>query len=62
MSQAMLVTVLVPTGKAKPLEGVLTNVATAQLSVAVTLKLTLRKQSPVVATTTMLVGTLTTGG
>ena len=61
MSEAMQVTVLVPTGKAERLGGVLPNAATAQLSVAVTLKVTFWKHAPSAVTTTMLVGTAITG-
>ena len=46
-SVAMLVTVVTPMGKVLPLGGVLTRLVTLQLSVAVTLKVTLlRLQRP----------------
>ena len=61
MSEAMLVTTLVPTGKEEALEGVLVNVDKAQLSAAVTLKVTFRKHAPAAVVTTMLVGTVITG-
>src|ERR1041385_876365 len=44
LSKALLVTVVVPTGKAKPLTGALTMLVTEQLSVAVTAKVTLLAQ------------------
>jgi hypothetical protein len=62
LSRAVLVTVVVPTGKAKPLGGTLTKLVTAQLSVAVTLKVTLLEQSPGGAFTVMLAGQVISGG
>ena len=41
LSRAVLVTVVTPTGKADPLAGTLVRLVTAQLSVALTLKVTL---------------------
>jgi len=46
LSRAVLVTVVVPTGKAKPLGGTLSTFVTTQLSVAVTLNVTLLVHSP----------------
>src|SRR6185503_19109444 len=46
LSRAALVTVVTPTGKAKPLGGLLVRFVTAQLSVAVTVKFTLLEQAP----------------
>src|SRR5437867_5260988 len=61
-SVAMLVTVVTPTGKVLPLGGVLTRLVTAQLSVAVTAKVTLlRLQRPASALNTKLLGHLITG-
>ena len=56
-SVAALVTVVVPTGKVLPLGGVLTRFVTLQLSVAVTVKVTLlRLQWPASAVKSKLVG------
>jgi len=52
----VLVTVVVPTGKAKPLGGKLSTLVTAQLSVAVTLNVTLLVHSPGGAFTVIFAG------
>jgi hypothetical protein len=62
LSRAVLVTVVVPTWKAKPLGGRLTTLVTAQLSVAVTLKVTLLPHVPGTAFTVILAGQVSTGG
>jgi len=62
LSRAVLVTIVVPTGKAKPLAGTLATFVTAQLSVAVTLKLTLLVQAPGAAFTVIFPGHVITGG
>jgi hypothetical protein len=63
LSRAVLVTVVVvPTGKDKPLAGTLTTFVTAQLSVAVTLNVTLLAQCPGAAFTVILAGHVITGG
>src|ERR1051325_5062086 len=62
MSRAVLVTVVVPTGNAKPLAGTLTMLLNTQLSVAVTLNVTLLVQAPGGAFTVILAGQLITGG
>ena len=61
-SCAVLVTLVTPTGKAKPLAGTLTRLVTAQLSVAVTLNVTLLVQDPGAAFTTRLPGQVMSGG
>ena len=61
-SVAMLVTVVTPTGKGLPLAGLLTRLVTLQLSVALTLKITLlRLQRPGSAVSTRLPGQVITG-
>src|SRR6266487_2591331 len=61
-SVAVLVTVVTPTGNALPLGGVLTRLVTAQLSAAVTVKVTLlRLQRPASAGSTRLLGQVITG-
>src|SRR5438093_8589795 len=61
-SVAVLVTVVTPTGNVLPLGGVLTRFVTAQLSVAVTVKVTLlRLQRPASAGSTRLAGQVITG-
>src|SRR5439155_777004 len=61
-SRAVLVTVVTPSGKVPPLGGVLTRLVTAQLSVAVTVKVTLlRLQRPASAGSTRLAGQVSTG-
>jgi hypothetical protein len=62
LSCAVLVTVVTPTGNAKPLDGVLETVLTAQLSVAVTLKVTLLVHAPGAAFTERLDGQVVCGG
>ena len=61
LSKALLVTVVVPSANALPLAGVLTILVTAQLSVAVTTKVTLLAQVPVAALTVIFVGQVSTG-
>ena len=61
LSRAVLVTVVVPRGKAKPLAGLLVMLVTAQLSVAVTIKVTLLVHTPSVAFTTRLLEQVITG-
>src|SRR5712691_3926107 len=61
-SVAVLVTRVVPTGKAKPLAGTLTTVAVPQLSVALTLNTTLLVHWPAAALTVRLAGQVITGG
>src|SRR5256712_16260 len=61
ISVAMLLTVVVPTGKAKPPAGVLTRLWTAQLSVAVTAKVTLLVHWPGELSTVILAGQVMTG-
>ena len=61
-SVAVLVTVVVPTGKVLLLGGVLTRLVTLQLSVAVTVKVTLlRLHRPASAVRTRLPGQVITG-
>ena len=61
-SVAVLVTVVTPTGNVLPLAGVLTTFATLQLSVVLTLKVTLlRLQRPASALRTKLPGQVSTG-
>jgi hypothetical protein len=62
LSRAVLVTVVVPNGKANPLGGALSRLVTAQLSVAVTLKVTLLVHCPEEVFTTTLGGHVITGG
>jgi hypothetical protein len=61
-SRAMLVTVVVPSGNTEPLGGMLTKLVTAQLSVAVTLNVTLLVQRPGDVFTVMFAGQVMTGG
>jgi hypothetical protein len=56
------VTVVVPTGKAKPLAGTLTTSGAPQLSVAVTVKVTLLVHVPGAALTVRFPGHVITGG
>src|SRR6059036_713686 len=57
LSLAVLVTVVTPTGKAEPLAGTLTRLVTLpQVSLAVTLKVTLLVHWPAAAFTVMLAG------
>jgi hypothetical protein len=62
LSRAVLVTVVTPTGKAKPLGGLLVTLVTAQLSVAVTVKVTLLAHCPDEALTVRLAGQVIEGG
>jgi hypothetical protein len=62
-SHASHVTVVTPTENAEPLAGTLTRLVTVQLSLAVTVQVTLLLlQSPVSAFATMFVGQVITGG
>src|SRR5262245_23930230 len=61
-SVAMLVTVVTPTGNAKPLGGMLARFVKRQLSVAVTTKVTLLVQKSGAAFTTWFAGQLICGG
>jgi hypothetical protein len=54
LSRAVLVTVVTPMGKAKPLAGTLVTLVSAQLSLAVMVKLTLLEQTPGAAFTVRL--------
>ena len=61
-SVAVLVTVVVPSGKVLPLGGLLTRLVTLQLSVALTMKVTLlRVQRPASAVRTRLLEQVITG-
>ena len=61
-SVAVLITVVMPTGKVLPLGGLLTRLVTLQLSVALTVKVTLlRLQRPASALNTRLTGQVMTG-
>jgi hypothetical protein len=60
-SVAVLVTVVTPTGKLVPLAGLLATVTPRQLSVALTLNVTLLLQAPSAAFTVRFVGQLSTG-
>jgi len=62
MPRAVLVTVVAPTGKAKPLEGLLVRFVTVQLSVALTVKVTLLVQAPGAAFTERSDGQVICGG
>ena len=62
LSRAELVTIVIPTGKANPLTGTLTRLVTAQLSVAVTLKVTLLTHAPGAAFTVRFAGQVIAGG
>ena len=62
LSRAVLVTVVTPRGKAKPLAGLLVRFANAQLSLAVTVKVTLLVLPPGAALTARLAGQLIWGG
>src|SRR6266516_3111726 len=61
-SVAVLETVVTPTGKAKPLAGLLSTLADPQLSVAVTLNTTLLVQALGAASKVMFAGQLIVGG
>ena len=60
-SVAVLVTVVVPTGKLLPLAGLLLTVTPGQLSVALTVKFTVLLQSPGAAFTVRFAGHVKTG-
>ena len=62
LSRAVLVTVVVPTGKAKPLAGTLVTLVTKQLSLAVTLNVTLLTHTPGAPLTLTFPGQLSCGG
>ena len=62
LSRAVLVTVVVPTGNAKPLGGLLVRLVIAQLSLAVTVNVTLLRHAPVAAFTVIAPGQLMAGG
>jgi len=61
LSRAVLITVVTPTGKAKPLGGELARLVTAQLSLAVTLKVTLLKHPSGTALTVIFAGQVICG-
>src|SRR6266404_803640 len=62
LSLAVLVPVVTPSGKAEPLAGTLATLVTlAQVSLAVTLKVTLLVHCPAAALTMMLAGQVITG-
>ena len=62
LSRALLVTVVTPTGKAKPLAGLLVRLATSQLSLAVATKVTLLVHIPGAAFTVRFAGQVIGGG
>src|SRR5206468_7029478 len=62
LSRAVLVTTVMPMGKVKPLGGLLVRLVSAQLSVAVTLKVRLLTHTPGAAFTVTLPGQLIVGG
>src|SRR5436309_4425655 len=62
LSIALLVTVVTPTGKAKPLRGVLVRFVIPQLSLAVTAKSTLLTHWPGAALTVRFAGQVIAGG
>jgi hypothetical protein len=62
LSRAVLVTVVTPMGKAKPLAGTLVTLVSRQLSVAVTVKVTLLVQTPGAVFTLRLTGQVICGG
>ena len=62
LSLAVLVTVVVPTEKAEPLDGLLVRFVTVQLSPAVTVKMTLLAHDPGAALTVTLAGQVICGG
>ena len=61
LSHAVLITVVTPNGKAKPLAGLLVTLVTAQLSLAGTLNVTLLVHTPGAAFTVRLVGQVIIG-
>src|SRR5207249_5497936 len=62
LSRAVLVTVVTPTGKAKPLGGLLVRLVTAQLSLALTVNVTLLTHPPGAAFTVRFAGQVIAGG
>src|SRR5437899_9534514 len=62
LSRAVLVTVVVPSGKALPLAGTLVRLVTAQLSVAVTVNVTLLAHNPGAVFTVRSAGHVIVGG
>src|SRR5437762_2814072 len=62
LSRAVLVMVVVPRGKAKPLAGILERFVTVQLSLAVTTKVTLLVHTPDAMLTVRFAGHAITGG
>jgi len=62
VSRPVMVTVVTPTGKAKPLGGTLIKFVSAQLSLAVTVKVTLLVQRPGAVLTMIAPGQLIAGG
>src|SRR5438046_2016776 len=62
LSRTVLVTVVVPRGKAKPLAGTLEMLVTAQLSDVLTVKVTLLVHTPGAAFTVRLTGQVICGG
>jgi hypothetical protein len=62
LSRAVLVTVVTPTGKPKPLAGPLVTLVTAQLSLAVTAKVTLLVHMPGAVFTVRFAGQVIDGG
>ena len=62
LSCAVLVTVVVPTGKAEPLAGTIVWLVRAQLSLAVTVKVTLLVHTPGSAVTVRFTGQVNVGG
>ena len=62
LSRAVFVTVVTPTGKGNPLAGTLVTLVTAQLSLAVTVNVTLLAQTLGAALTVRFAGQLIAGG
>ena len=62
LSRAVLVTVVVPIGKAKPLAGALEMFVTVQLSVEVTSNVTLLTHTPGATLTVRIAGHVICGG
>jgi len=62
LSRAVLVTVVSPSGKANPLAGTLVTLVTAQLSLALTVKVTLLVHTPGAALTVKFPGQVICGG
>ena len=61
-SEAVQFTVFVPSGNADPEGGLQTTVTSGQLSVALTMKLTIADEAPSGAVTVMFAGQLMPGG